>query len=140
MHISQQNIFFFKKMSSDDAYSNNPATLYSALLSGQRTMITTTSVAIAVIGFSKIFDGPVVQFVVKLMGICIFVVALWAGIQSSRDFDHYLKYHEGKLPAYYPVNNWKLWSALSYVYGVFIVCILGLFLAMKMKIPFVMPR
>ena len=54
------------------SFSNNPQTAYNGLISGQRNMFLSSSVAVVIIGFSNTFDSPVVQFAVKLMGAFIF--------------------------------------------------------------------
>jgi hypothetical protein len=109
--------------------------MYSALLSGQGNMFVSLSLAVGIIGFSNTFNDPIVQFVIKILGSCMFIVAVWIGIKVSADFKHYIGYFDGKLPESYPVKSWKSWPFVSYVYVTIVSCLAILYLVRKARFP-----
>ena len=109
-------------------FSNNPHTVYNGLISGQRNMFLSSSLAIALIGVSAIFKNTKIQIIIKILGAVVFMLSIIIGLAASDDFRYYLDNNKEQFPSYIPLNNWYKWSYVSYIYSFIIICVASLFL------------
>ncbi len=109
-------------------YSNNPHTVYNGALSGQRNMFLTTSIAVAIIGFSKGLKTPLARVIVQILAIAIFFMSIAIGFKSMIDFRYYLDNMTGPIPEHIPINNWYNWTYISIAYICILVSIIGIFI------------
>lgn len=108
-------------------YSNNPHAAYSALISGQRNMFLSSSVAVVMIGFSSKFKSKAVRFTLKGLSSLIFFISIFIGYQAERDFKFYLEKNPD-LPEYVPLDEWKNWLYVSYMYCAILIVVSLVFL------------
>jgi hypothetical protein len=104
-------------------FSNNPQAVYNGMLSGQRQMFLSSSLALAMIGFSHNFKKQSIIWLVKIIGMLILILSIFIGLRTASDFDYYLNNVKGKLPEYIPLDSWRKWTYVSYTYSVFIMLI-----------------
>ena len=101
-------------------FSNNPQSVYNGMMSGHRNMFLLSTVAVAMIGFLK---GR--NYVLQLAASFLFIIAAMIGIQSSLDFDYYLK--NNNVPENtYRYTTFNVWKQIGFVYAGFLL-ILGLY-------------
>ena len=112
-------------------YSNNPQAVYNGLISGHRNMFLSSSVAVVMIGFSHSFKNPKIQLSIKFCGLCILGLAIYIGIHATHDFKYYIKHNKDTLPSYIPVNSWKNWAYVTYIYSGILICLSLLLLFIK---------
>jgi hypothetical protein len=108
-------------------YSNNPQAAYNGLISGQRNMFLSSSVAVVMIGFSSKFKAKYVRVILKGLSSFIFFISLYIGYLAERDFKHYLEKNPD-LPDYIPVDKWKNWIHISYMYCIILIIVSLFFL------------
>lgn len=113
-------------------YSNNPQSVYNGMMSGQRNMFLSSSVAVAIIGFSNTFKDKNMMWITKLIGVCIFILSIVIGIHVAQDFSFYLQSMKDDIPKHIPYDNWSKWPYISYVYSIFLVVIATLFFFRKL--------
>ena len=106
-------------------FSNNPQAVYNGMLSGQRQMFLSSSVAIAMIGFSHNFKKKHIIWLIKLLGVSVLILSIFIGIKTANDFKFYLNNVNGQLPNYVPLEQWRNWMYINYIYS-FFVAIIGM--------------
>lgn len=104
------------------SYSNNPHTAYNGLISGQRNMFLSSSVAVVMIGFSGKFKSKTVKYVLRGLSSLIFFISIMIGMQAERDFKFYLEKNP-ELPEHIPVEQWKNWIYISYLYCTILIIV-----------------
>lgn len=112
-------------------YSNNPHTVYNGMISGHRNMFLSSSVAIIMIGFSDTFKNKTIQLSIKICGLIILMLAIFIGITATHDFKYYITHTKDILPDYVPLDSWKSWSYVTYIYSGILICLTCLFLFRK---------
>ncbi len=108
-------------------FSNNPHAVYNGALSSQRNMFLTSSIAVAIIGFSKGLKTPIATTIVKILAIAIFLMSIAIGFKSLMDFRFYLDKTSEHMPDHVPLDNWYSWSYVSIAYITIIVFIVSIF-------------
>lgn len=116
------------------AFSSSPQSVYNGLISGQRNMFLSSSLAAIMIGFSDKFENKNVIRIVKVMGLLIFALSIAIGYLSNNDFLYYLDRVKDDLPDYIPINTWYYWCYVSYIYTT-IILIIGLLYLFRKVIP-----
>lgn len=98
----------------------NPQSVYNGLVSNQRNMFLTSSVAVAMIGFSNKFDNKNVRLAMKSLSLLIFIISIVIGLKSNYEFTYYLDNNkiEGANVA---VDSWRSSIYITIAY----VCIIG---------------
>ncbi len=109
-------------------YSNNPQAVYNGLISGQRNMFLSSSVAIVMIGFSHSFKRKAIQLSVKICGLLIIMLSIFIGLTATHDFKYYLSHNKEPFPDYIPLTSWKSSAYITYVYSGILICLASLFL------------
>jgi len=112
-------------------YSINPQSVYNGMISGQRNMFLSSSLAIAIIGFSNSFKNNKIRWVTKLVGASIFLLSILIGIGAAQDFSFYLESVKEDPPENIAFENWHRWPYISYVYSCILVIIASLFFFRK---------
>ena len=104
-------------------FSNNPQAAYNGMQSGQRQMFLSSSLALAMIGFSHNFKNKSFVWIVKVISMGMLILSIFIGLRTSNDFDFYLDNVKGGFPDYIPLESWRNWRYVSYTYSVFIMVI-----------------
>lgn len=101
-------------------YIMNPQSVYNGLVSNQRNMFLTSSVAVAMIGFSNKFENKNVRFVMKFLSLMIFIISITIGLKSNYEFTYYLDNNEIE-GAKVAIDSWRSSIYITIAY----VCIIG---------------
>jgi phosphotransferase system glucose/maltose/N-acetylglucosamine-specific IIC component len=120
-------------------YTNSPYGVYNGMISGYRNMFLSSTVAIALIGFSQKFKNPRMKFLVSIIGAILFFLALFIAYLTISDMDNYLQHHEDDLPEYIDTDLWKKTYYIGYIYGLILI-LLGTGYLIRMffgRIPFI---
>lgn len=116
------------------SYSNNPQSAYNGMISGQRNMFLSSTVAIAMIGFSNNFKNKSIMLITKTVAACIFLLSIYIGLKASHDFQFYLDSIEDKEKlTHIPINSWYSWSYVSYLYSFILFVVAGFFFLRKIS-------
>ena len=113
-------------------YSINPQSVYNGMISGQRNMFLSSSLAIAIIGFSNTFKDKRIMWVTKLVGASIFLLSILIGVGAAQDFSFYLESVKEDPPENIAFEGWSRWPYVSYIYSFFLVIIACLFFFRKL--------
>ena len=110
----------------------NPQSVYNGMMSGQRNMFLSSSLAIVIISFSDKFKNKHISWVAKSIGAFIFILSIFIGISTANDYTFYLNHIKtDELPSYIPLDSWYRWSYVMYIYCSFIGVIGGLYMIRK---------
>lgn len=110
-------------------YAQNPATSLNSFLSAFRNNILSSSVAIAMYGFSKTFSRESSVTFTKIVSICIFIVSFCIGmntIYAHYDYIRELEKDKDNLPPYVNLNAWYNHMYIAMGYNVIVLIILVL--------------
>ena len=111
-------------------YAQNPASALNNFLSAFRNNILSSSVAIAMYGFSSTFSTESSVTFTKLVSICIFLLSFCIGLNSIyAHYDYILALEKDKnnLPPYVNLNAWynHMYIAIGYNIILFIILVLA---------------
>ena len=112
--------------------SNNPHTVYNGMLSSQRNMFLSSSLAIGLIGFSEKFKRSNIRLTMSLFASSIVLLSLWIGFKSIADFEFYLNNTE--MPKHIPIESWSTWKYVVYMYSFVLISIVMLFVINRLLI------
>ena len=110
-------------------YANNPQSVYNGYASLFRNVYLTSSIGVAVYGYSNSFKIDSSIFYVKLLSILIFLFSIGIGINGNISFYNYIKKLEKdkeNLPNYIDLNSWMRYVYFNIVYLIFLVIIIVL--------------
>lgn len=109
-------------------YANNPQAFMNGFLSGSRNIFLTSSIAIAMYGFSNTFKMDFSVNMIKILSIMVFLFSIMLGINTLFGYYDYLKKlqkDKANLPEYINLNVW--WSFL-YITMVYIIILIAIVL------------
>lgn len=90
--------------------------VYANLISGQRNMFVSSTVAIALIGFSNSFRGKTMRIFLTALGSAIFILSIFIGLTAGAEFASFLDAHPDLVPKYIPEGSWEKWPYLNYAF------------------------
>ena len=115
--------------------AHNPTAFLNAHISMMRNMFLTSSISLAVLGYSdksKLFK----EVGVKDVALFILAYSVIYGIKSAMDFHAYLKYLETlndlQEPYLSQIKKWQGWVSLTYVYVILLI-FLAVYFVYKLK-------
>jgi hypothetical protein len=95
-------------------------------------MFLSSSVAVGMIGFSNSFKHNKVQYAIKIGVLCIIMLSIFIGFTTANDFNYYINNVETPLPDYIPLDSWKSWAYITYLYIAFLIVIAILYFARQL--------
>lgn len=98
-------------------------TVLNSQHSALRNMFLTSSVGIAVIGFSNIFQNKYAD-TMKIIGTLVLLYSMFTGIICSYQFSSYLK---GDKCTDSECKQWNIWVYMGYIYAIIVLAIIVLF-------------
>ena len=110
-------------------YANNPQAYYNGFISACRNVFLTSSVGIALFGYSNTFKITSSINMVRLGSSCIFIFSILYGINSIVGMNRYIQALEKSnepLPDYVQLDVWRNFMYLVGIYILFLavlVCI-----------------
>ena len=104
-------------------YDTQNGTAYSNLLSAQRNMFITTTLAITVIIFSDRLQDKASKYIIKLMGVVIFCFSTLFGVISTIDAKRHIRDSKKNLPEDVSLATWYVVSYFGYTYAIITICI-----------------
>ena len=114
----------------------DPHPLIDGYISIQRNMFLTSSIGIAMMGFSNNFKEY--KKPIKIIALIIFLYSILYGYNASKDSIDYINYIKKKknLPEIYIImlNKWKKWILSSYIYIIITLCLSGIIFTTKIYI------
>ena len=105
-------------------YANNPQAYYNGFISACRNVFLTSSVGIALFGYSNSFKISSSINMVRLGSTCIFFFSILYGINSIIGMNRYinnLKNSKTELPNYVQLDVWRNFMYLVGIYIIFLV-------------------
>jgi membrane protease YdiL (CAAX protease family) len=110
------------------SYKINPQTAYNGMLSGQRNMFLTSSIAIALLGFSENFKHKTIDMIIKIIGMTLFMISIYIGLKTSYDFEEIMnKFKIQENNNKIDLSEWESWKWVSYIYTFILMAIILLY-------------
>lgn len=94
----------------------DPNAVYRALISSQRNMFVSTTVAIALIGFSNTFSDNKLRLLMTALGSAILVISIIIGMSAAQEFASFMNHHGDLIPEYVPEGTWQRIPYLHYAF------------------------
>lgn len=114
----------------------DPHPLVDGYISMQRNMFLTSSIGIAMMGFSNNFKEY--KKLIKIIAFIIFIFSIVYGYNASKDSIDYINYikKQKNLPELYIImlDKWKKWILLTYIYIIITICLSGIIFKKKIFI------
>ena len=99
------------------SYPNNPQAVFNGFVSVSRNIYLTSSVAVAMFGYSNSFKITSSDLSVKLISIFIFMFSMGILLNGTISFKNYLNNLEKEeLPYYVDSKAWRRFIYLNYSY------------------------
>lgn len=102
-------------------YANNPQAFMNGFLSGSRNIFLTSSIGIAMYGFSNTFKLDMSVNVVKLISIGIFIFSFLLGLNTLIGYKRYydiLKKDKKNVPEYV---DFQIWNNFLYITSIYLI-------------------
>jgi hypothetical protein len=117
--------------STSDKYANNPQAFLNGYISGMRNVFLTTTVGVAVYGFSKGFLDKKSDSIMRMLSLMIYIFAFCYLINTNTLFRKYLNKvqftnMEKDLPNYISLSHWRNYENLAWVYCIILIFIISL--------------
>ena len=117
--------------STSDKYANNPQAFLNGYISGMRNVFLTTTVGVAVYGFSKGFLNKKSDSIMRMLSLMIYIFAFFYLINTNILFRKYLNKvqytnMEKDLPNYISLSYWRNYENLAWVYSLILIFIISL--------------
>tara|TARA_Y100001970_G_scaffold293193_1_gene438417 strand:- start:1452 stop:1802 length:351 start_codon:yes stop_codon:yes gene_type:complete len=90
--------------------------MYNGMLSGYRNMFVSSSLAIALIGFSDRFTDKPTSHIASILGGIVLCLSIYIGFIITDDVKFYLNYFNDDLPTYISPERWHQHFVAAYVY------------------------
>ena len=90
--------------------------MYNGMLSGYRNMFVSSSLAIALIGFSDRFTDKSTSYLMSILGGIILCLSIYIGLIVTDDSKFYLNYFNDNLPPYISAERWQQHFLSAYIY------------------------
>jgi hypothetical protein len=110
-------------------FANNPQTFMNSFQSATRNVFLTSSIGIAMYGFSNTFQLDMSVNLIKLLSILIFIFSFFLGLNSVIMMKRYLKIlrkNKDILPNYVDLEIWRNYLYINYFYLCLLLVIISL--------------
>lgn len=112
-----------------DKYANNPQAFLNGYISGMRNVFLTTTVGIAIYGFSKGFKNQQSDIVMRMLSVGMYIFAFFYLLNTNMLFRDYLNKiqdspNEQHLPNYIQITYWRNYERLAWVYSLILIFII----------------
>ena len=107
-------------------YSHNPQSVMNSFHSASRNVFLTSSIGVAIYGFSNTFKIGISVNIIKIISIMIFMFALMLGINTQIGFKRYydiLVQDKANLPTYVDLVIWRNYLYITSIY-IGILCVI----------------
>lgn len=110
--------------------ANNPQSFMNGYLSAMRNSIITTSLGVAIYGFSRSFKTKASRNIMKRLSVLVYFFSFLIIINSNLLLHKYLKSIPeedlNKMPAYVDLNVWKYYEYLGWFLSIIVFLIISL--------------
>ena len=122
-----------------DKFANNPQAYFNGYVSCMRNVFLTTTVGVAVYGFSKGFNNKKSDTIMRLLSSCIYIFAFLYLLNTNTAHRTYLNKIEGtkvedNLPEYVQLSTWRNFEFLAWFYSVILIFVILISLKRFIKI------
>ena len=122
-----------------DKFANNPQAFFNGNVSCMRNVFLTTTVGVAVYGFSKGFNNKKSDTIMRLLSSCIYIFSFLYLLNTNIYYRKYLNKIEGtevekNLPDYVQLSTWRNYEYLGWFYTVILIFVILLSLKRFVKI------
>ena len=122
-----------------DKFANNPQAFFNGNVSCMRNVFLTTTVGVAVYGFSKGFNNKRSDTIMRLLSTCIYIFSFLYLLNTNVFYRKYINKLEASeqknnLPEYVQISTWRNYEYLAWFYSVILIFVILLSLKRFIKI------
>lgn len=117
----------------------NPESAYSGMISGQRNMFLSSSIAFVILGFSEKFTQKRIHLIIQLFGLGLLLLSIGIGFKSNYDLQLVIDiwYKENKVTNKdhdYLLYEYTSWKWVVYIYATLLCLLIILYAINKISI------
>lgn len=120
------------------SFQINPQTAYNGMISGQRNMFLSSSIAFVILGFSEKFTNERTHFLVQLFGLGLLVLSIYIGFSSNHDMfmvvDFLKKEETIDKEKHFILEQALSWKWVVYAYSIMLVLLIIIYAFRKILI------
>lgn len=108
-------------------FSHSPQSIANGFISMSRNIYLTSTVGMAMFGYSSSFKLNISQISIRVLSIGVFVFSLIYLLNTTNSFKKYitnLETENPNLPYYVDIKSWKSFILINYIYLVFLALII----------------
>ena len=108
-------------------YQINPQTAYNGMISGQRNMFLSSSIAFVILGFSEKFTHKRSHFLIQLFVLGLLIISIYIGFKSNYDLELIIKnMDKNKINKNLKkiLNEFISWKWIVYLYATMLILLI----------------
>ena len=108
-------------------FKNNPQAVFNGFVSLSRNIYLTSTVGIAMFGYSNSFKITFSEIMIRVISICIFIfstIYLVNGTLGFRNYLNNLEKENNTLPYYVDLKTWRNYEYINYLYLAFLLLVI----------------
>ena len=110
----------------------NIQSAYNGMLSGKRNMFLTSSIGMAMLGFSERFQHKESMNLMKWLGIATLIISVITGLITAYDFNNAIdRYVIEQGRNYDYLERWESWNWIIYIYSIILITIITIYISRK---------
>jgi hypothetical protein len=109
------------------SFSHSPQSIANGFISMSRNIYLTSTVGMAMFGYSSSFKLNISQISIRILSIGVFAFSLIYLLNTTNSFKKYIKNLEEEnpeLPYYIDIKSWKTFVLINYIYLAFLAIII----------------
>ena len=119
------------------SFQINPQTAYNGMLSGQRNMFLSSSIAFAILGFSEQFSHKHTHFLIQLFGLGLLILSIYIGFKANYDLQFVIDNMDKKKinkNLENMLNHFLSWKWVVYLYSILLCSLILMYSFRKLFI------
>ena len=119
------------------SYTINPQTAYNGMISGQRNMFLSSSIAFVILGFSDSFEHRRTHFIIQLFGLGILMLSIFIGFKANYDLQLIINnMDKNKINKNLEniLNQFLSWKWVVYLYATMLILLILMYSFRKMYV------
>ena len=119
------------------SYTINPQTAYTGMISGQRNMFLSSSIAFVILGFSEKFTHKHTHFLIQLFGLGLLFLSIYIGLKANYDLELVINNMDKKKinkNLENILNQFLSWKWVVYLYATMLILLILMYSFRKMYV------
>jgi hypothetical protein len=115
----------------------NPQTAYNGMISGQRNMFLSSSIAFVILGFSDSFKHRRTHFIIQLFGLGLLFLSIYIGLKANYNLELIINNMDKKninKTLENILNEFLSWKWVVYIYAIMLILLIIMYTIRKINV------